>query len=387
MKRFSISAMLLVYLSACAPVTQNPDAVTPGAPANLTSQGISNAIILNWDAVSSEHFRGYHVYRSTNGSDFNLVTNLLLSQNLFTNHISSPQGDGVYYQYYVTALADNESLPSAPSTNIHGVRLTNHAGNLTINNGVYVVEGSLEITNGSLTVDPAAKLYFVPGSTLKLSAEKGINIQGLLRMEGTSSAPVIYTTIEASPVDNKGLGIRFYGNTIDYNPVDDSGSVIRYSILSNMRGSTAFPVLYVSDSAPLIEHNKFYANSSLGIGPLELWSGAPIIRDNFFTNCYLRILGVLGTGFSMTGNEIRHAYQTLYMYNISSDPFAAGSIISNLVDAHSSFVILDTVTATNVSLGGNYWSGVATNHFYANLFLENPVPALAAAPVPLGPGW
>lgn len=122
----------------------NPN-MPPATPANLTLTPSSADLTLTWTDGSDED--AYHVYRSTDGNTFNLLTNLSANTISYTDGSVS---SGTIYYYYVTA--SNTYGESNPSATVSG-QLSGGSG--TFASDLFIseyVEGSsynkaLEIAN------------------------------------------------------------------------------------------------------------------------------------------------------------------------------------------------------------------------------------------------
>lgn len=87
----------------------------------LRGVGVSYAVGLAWDAPisSSDPVAGFHVYRTSNGTSYQLLTTLADIQ---TTYIDSAVLAGGSYQYYVTSvdavgvesLASNSAIVAVP---------------------------------------------------------------------------------------------------------------------------------------------------------------------------------------------------------------------------------------------------------------------------------
>jgi hypothetical protein len=96
-----------------APVSITPkDVFPPAAPTGLTVVAGIGTVELAWDRNTDPDLRGYRVYRSVNGSDFQRVADLV-EVPAYSDHAIET---GKRYRYAVTAIdqVGNESARSAP---------------------------------------------------------------------------------------------------------------------------------------------------------------------------------------------------------------------------------------------------------------------------------
>jgi hypothetical protein len=99
-------------VSALAPVTTKDD-FAPAVPGALTAiMGVST-VELAWTRNTEPDFRGYNVYRSTDGGPFVKVADLVVAPTFSDNKIEA----GKKYRYEVSAVdvKGNESLHSTPA--------------------------------------------------------------------------------------------------------------------------------------------------------------------------------------------------------------------------------------------------------------------------------
>ena len=380
-------AATLVLSAGCGDDPVGP--VTPAAPAALTSQGGANTITLTWDAVGSAS-GGYNIYRSTDGTTFTLIAGSN-SQNSYQDTIASPDGDGVFYTYRVTAVADFESDPSATTRCMHGIRLTNTAGDLTINDTVpRVVEGTVFLSNGNLTVNTIARLYLLEGSTLLLSQSKQLRINGWIQSLGTSSSPAMINCA-GTLTDGQGWTFWITSTASNYNPADGSGCRLQYTILSNLEQSTC---LTFSAIEPLISNCKFYANRITGGAYIVLSAGCGAwFKNNSFDKIALQINGVMGSGLLMEKNIFTGGFYSMLINGTTAPSVTAGQITNNVFPGSKYLFIVSSSGSPDIPLGGNYWPGGTGTPPAPNItqssstISANPYPLLSEAPDDVGPGW
>jgi fibronectin type 3 domain-containing protein len=97
-----------------SPVAITPiDTFAPAVPAALTAILGVNTVELAWTRNSEKDFKGYNVYRSTDGGPFEKIADLIPSPTYSDSKIEP----GKKYRYQVTAvdLKNNESIPSTPA--------------------------------------------------------------------------------------------------------------------------------------------------------------------------------------------------------------------------------------------------------------------------------
>lgn len=111
-KRGSVLCLLVLALLSCD--SGSTDTTPPSPPSGLEATSQDGAIALNWNAVQSDDFESYSVYRSRSSGD--LKSGSALERGISSeNYVDESVSNGTAYYYVVTATdqAGNESEPSS----------------------------------------------------------------------------------------------------------------------------------------------------------------------------------------------------------------------------------------------------------------------------------
>lgn len=370
--------------------------VVPDAPAGLASAGYSNEIRLSWNAVAAAT-KGYHVYRGTNNADFAKLTSSPVAATVYSDAIASPGGDGVIYYYKVSAVGDSESSLSSSTRNMHGIRLTNHTGDWNLTGSVpFVMDSAVTVTNGHIIVQGGASLYVLDGGILELANNYTVQVQGLFRVLGTAQNPATLRCYNVT-ADTEGFYIVFAASSVAYQTNDNSGCLMEYAVLTNMKYSSPSGGIFLNSGSPAIQFCKIHANAAMGTGYLTIYGGDTRIRNNIFINMVPSFQDVMGAGFAMVNNQFVDTYYSIAFINVVGSAVVSGQIVSNVFDGSQNLYVGGVTGSPTIPLGGNYWAGGAgtpplpnidsASSPGASVNLNDPVSALSAAPAGVGPGW
>ncbi len=381
-----------------------PASTTPSVPTALTSTGTLGNIHLSWSASTGGGLTGYNIFRSTDGSAWTQLNGAPVASNGYDDAIASPAGDGVIYQYRVTAVGAQESAPSAAVRNLHGTRLpaVSAAGFTTMAaQSPYVAEGTVEVNGGHLLVDTGTKLYVAEGASVDVEHGDGssrgrLAVKGLLRVLATPGAPATFTAHKVGGVlnANEGFALWFEG-AVDFNPADGSGTLLQNTRITNLASGVFNGGIHVFNCSPKLSNLNVTANAPTGTSYLELLTGAgPIIQNCAFTKVVPSIHADLrGTSFQMDHNRFRGGYYALAFFNVPNPAVSLSQIDANDFDGTKPAYLYNIGGSTDVPVGNNFWSngsgtpplptelyGLTSAHFDFS-------PPLPSVPTGVGPTW
>jgi hypothetical protein len=380
---------VLALLSACGGSSSTP----PAVPTGLAATGALGVIHLSW--TSGGPVVGHNIYRSTDNVTFVKRNGAKVGGTMYDDVIASPAGDGVFYYYRITAVDTGESGYSATVRAIHGTRLAAayHPG-FTIDNTAlspYVLEGRTAIDNGNFVIGFDTKLYLLDNAVLDVGKGYEVTVNGLLRVLAGSGAT--HATITSSPrvgaplANGEGFSLTFF-TPDDFNPVDNSGTLLRNTLLSNLKSSQA---IRIQSCSPGIVNCKLAANDAIGTSYLDIETGAgPTIRNSSFDNMTLGVYGIPSTTLAIDHNIFSDSYYAISFWNMAGPGVSAGQIANNVFNGGNT-AYLWNVTGAAVPLDNNFWSGAAaiptitSGGFSTSTYSFFPV--LYAAPSTAGPDW
>lgn len=386
----------------------------PLAPTQLQATGSLRNIRLRWTA--SEDAAGYHIYRRAGGGDFARLTSEPVSTTSYDDPIDSPAGDGVYYEYKVTAIGDLESAFSSPVRTMHGTRLAASYGfHLSTRraDSPYVVEAStttFEATSG-LTVSEETKLYLLEGAVLDFEVwprpgePRRIDMRGLIRATGSPSAPVRITAHQrGGGVLANGHGVTYSFQGVSYNPEDGSGSLLDHVEITNVATSSAGGInrfgSIVLRSGIKMTNVKISTTDTRGSPRFVVLSGWVILEDSYLHRIALSVAtDVTGTPFSVTRNVFRGSSRAIVFDFVTVPGVRPGQIERNDFSGRGPALLTQVRGVGAIPLGNNYWGGgtgdppvadvvvsLVDPATIATIDFDTPGPALAAQP-PAGPDW
>jgi len=347
---------ILAFLSACGWLTDEP----PAPPAGLSATGALGVIRLSW--TNAGPVVGHNIYRSTDNVAFVKRNGEKVGGTSYDDAIDSPEGDGVFYFYRITAVGTKESDPSDTVRALHGTRLaaSYNAGFASdAEASPYVLEGTTVVDGGDVVLRGGDKLYLLDNAVLDVEQGHDVTVNGLLRVlaaSGASHATITSHRVAAPLAPGEGFSITF--DTPDaFNPTDNSGTWLRNTLLSNLMDNQA---IIVRECSPRIENCKAISNDNTGASYLSLTSGGgPAIRDCSFDNMTLQVSdGDLFTTLTMENNRFTNSYYAVSFRNVIGPGVNPGQIANNMFDGRNP-AYLWNVTGADVPLDNNFWSGAA----------------------------
>ena len=386
----------------CGSTSRTPAA--PSVPAGLSAQGSLGNIHLAWSVSSGGGLTGYNVYRSIDGTSWSRLNPSIVTAAAYDDSIASPAGDGVVYQYEVTAVGDRESGPSQVARSVHGTRLPAYNGSgftTTAAESPYVAEGKVLVDGGDLVVDSGTRLYVVDDAVVDLErwadGQSGtLRVKGLLRVLATPAAHATFTAhrVGGALADNDGFTFWFDGAE-SYDPADGSGTLLQNALITNLAWGNSNGGFKITASSPRLYNLNATSNSSTGGSYIFLFSGAgALIQNCSFDRLVLVVTADLrGTTFKMDHVRFRRGYYSIWFANIDSPGIAAGQIELNDFDGAKAAYLFTVNAASPVPLGNNYWQGgagwppvPAVTTTYSTTPFEFAT-ARTAAPSGTGPSW
>jgi hypothetical protein len=395
-----VAAVLVVALCACGGGGGGgePLEATPSVPANVRAAGALRSVTVSWDATT-ERLAGFHVYRSADGSTFSKRTAQPVAGPSFADALGSPADDGILYAYRVTAVGAVESAPSATARAMHGTRLggTRAAGVTTlVAESPYVVDGTLTLEAGNLTIDTGTAVYVLDGAVIDVaagayddSANGRFVVKGLLRVLASAADHATFTSHKAGGLaTGEGFALVF-DHAPDYVPADGSGTLVQNTEVINLRGR--FDPLQIFATAPAFLDTKLVAR------PESIATYFVVATGARFDHCLIEglypiIAGDLtGTTFAIQHSVLRAASAWNYSLEFfhASVPVADGQIAWNDIDG-SQTLDIDYLEAGSIPLGNNYWRNgqpAVRLQFTGASVGATFTPALSEPPAGVGPSW
>ncbi|MCQ9205401.1 MAG: hypothetical protein NG737_03720, partial [Omnitrophica bacterium] len=272
------------------------------SPQNLVGYPGDGRVILQWDEVTGDNMAGYNIYRSqTQAGPYSKINSGLITANSYTDNTVS---NGTQYYYVVTAV-DIYSLESEYSNEVSTIPQvssgpTEVGGDITTDTtwtlagSPYIVTSNIAVKYPSynsstaiLTIQPGVEIRFNSGTGLTVGRYDTFmtikNYYGAINAQGTSAAPVIFTSNAQtpSPGDWKGIYftnatkddltildhciIEYAGDTNNANVYFDSAvpsnELMNYMVLSNSSGYG----MYVSNSSFTTHYSNIFGNALGGI--------------------------------------------------------------------------------------------------------------------------
>lgn len=402
-----VCTILLTAALACGGGGSSAPAPAPAAPSvptALAAAGSLRNIRLTWTASTGAGLTGYHVYRSADGTTFTKLTPAPVAGTSYDDAIVSPAGDGVLYQYQVTAVGALESAASARVKGVHGTRIpaSSPAGfTTTAANSPYVAEGSAVVNGGDLVVDAGTALYVLDGASLDIERGDGITsgrfyVKGLLRVLAASTAPATFTShrIGGSLANDEGFHLYLDG-AVNFNPVDGSGTLVQNTNIQNLKSVTPGGGVSIRNSAPKLFNCKLTGNAATGTVYLLLTQGCgALVQNCLFTKMAPAVGADLrATTFKLSFNRFRGGYYAFYVGDTAAAGFGTGQVDSNDFDGTKEACLSILGGSTPLPISNNFWSGgtgtppVPAEILYFTTVHYQFAPALAAAPTGAGPNW
>ncbi len=133
----------------------------------------------------------------------------------------------------------------------------------TLANSPYIVTGDISVNGSTLTIQAGVTVKFDQYATLFIDG-------GVLRAVGTSSAPITFTSSEASPTPGYWGGIFFSDSTVGTN------TLLQY-VTVEYGGANYGSNLYIYYASPTIKNCTIRKSSGYGI---YTYGGSPVIQNN-----------------------------------------------------------------------------------------------------------
>lgn len=247
-----------------------------------------------------------------------------------------------------------------------------------ITNQPYVIEGGLTVANG-------ATLIILPGTVLSLGFGAALDIHGSVRIVGTPTQPITFTSDSPSPQVGDWYGIRIQADAsnvtirhahiswADYGIYDLGATNV--TIANNIIENTKYGGIYVSDgAASLIESNTIltsgYQSGSTFIkgNGIEIENASPTIRNNTISGHRDGLLVKYASNPSITDrNRVTGNDRGIDLWGDSSDaannpnPVITGnSVYQNtqynlITDGYADPINPDSFVELEYDFSGNWW--------------------------------
>lgn len=399
-----VAAVLVVVLCGCGGGGggAEPLEANPSVPSNVRAAGALRSVTVTWDA-SGERLAGFNVYRSADGATFSRRTGQPVAGPSFVDALTSPADDGILYTYRVTAVGAVESAPSATARAMHGTRLggARAAGVTTVAaESPYVVDGTLTLEAGNLTIDAGTAVYVLDGAVIDLAAGAASDpangrfvVKGLLRVLASASDHATFTSHKAGGLPAGEGFTLIFDHAPDYRADDGGGTLIRNTDVNNLRGGQGgwYEPLVITGCAPAFLDSKLRVNQP-GQATLFAIRTPVIISHCLVHGLWATVLADLtATPFAIQHSILDAASMWNYSLEFWFDtvPVADGQIAWNDINGQQT-VDVDYLTAGSIPLGNNYWrNGVPS----VRLQFCGPevgvtfAPVLDAPPDGVGPSW
>ncbi len=349
---------VLALLSACGWLSTD----TPATPTGLSATGALGVIHLSW--TDAGPVVGHNIYRSVDNVTFVKRNGDRIGGASYDDPVASPEGDGVFYYYRITAVDAKESDPSGTVRAMHGTRLeAAYAGGFASDDedlSPYVLEGTTVVNGGGFVLRGGDKLYLLDNAVLDVEQGHDVTVHGLLRVlaaSGASHATITSHRVGSPLGPGEGFSITFDAAD-DFNPTDNTGTWIRNTLLSNVTSSQA---IVIRDCSPRIENCKANSSDNTGASYLSIESGGgPVIRNCSFDNMTLQVSGgdPSATTFAIENNVFTNSYYAVSFWNLAGPGVSPGQIANNVFEGRK-MAYLWNVTGASVPLENNFWSGAS----------------------------
>jgi hypothetical protein len=366
-------------------------APAPSVPANLLATGSLGNIHLSWDASTGANLAGYNIYKSTDGAVFSELNGAPITGTSYDDAIASPDGDGVFYYYRVTAAGDAESSPSDTVRSIHGNRLDSSlASGITTTSDLspYIVEGSVS-SEGSVNVAAGTKLYVLDNGSLDILQGNALVVNGLFRILSSTAATATLTSHATGTALDANQGFKITINScVDYGSGGD-GTLFQNAQILNLQSGAS---MEIDNCKPKFYNLYITANSDSTSSRISLQSSSGVVIQNCsITGLVPQISGDhRAAGLQMDHNIIAPGPYNYVLDFIaaSAGPVDAGQIAYNVFDG-SGLLDLSAQTGGTIPLGNNYWKQGEPTIRYQNssTSIVDFTPALDSAPADAGPTW
>lgn len=386
--------VLLAGITACGGGGGSDDA-SSAIPAGLSATGSLGTIRLNWSAPAGAAVTGYNIYRSTDGTTFSKINSVPVAGTVYDDPITSPSGDGVLYAYRVTSVASAESGYSNTVATVHGTRLSgNYPSGFTTLAAAspYVIEDSMTVDGGGLTVATNTKLYVMNNGLIDIVQNQSLTVNGLLRVLASTGSPAIFTshgTGGSALTGNQGFRLNIV-NAVDYSTSGDNGTLLQNARISNLQAGSSS--LYIADCSPRLYNLHISATpNATSFAGLEIHSGAKIEHCGISGLCPMIFGDQKTTGFQMIYNAVTPgAYNYVLDFEQSTVmPVNYGQISFNSFDSPNQLDLSLMTGGWTIPLGNNYWrNGLPTMRWQngSNQNVSFNIP-LTAPPSGVGPTW
>lgn len=193
----------------------------------------------------------------------------------------------------------------------------------TLANSPYIVIENIEVWEAvTLTIEAGVEVRFYP--------QKQLKVDGQLIAQGTSGAPITFTSNQPEPRPADWTGILFSNTSVDAE-LDENGDYLQGSVLQtcivNYGGGEddTSAAVVTRDAAPLIEGCNFQGNAPAAMNIVGTDANPVIVRDNLVMYNGRELMSspaIVATNAVVSGNVVGYhvvgAYETAGILAISS---------------------------------------------------------------------
>gem|GEM_PF-3328602 len=267
--------------------------------------------------------------------------------------------------YTVTASAPNAASAStalfAATATVSGC--TTVGGSMT-QNTTWTLDASPYCVSSSVVVSGGITLTVQPGVEVRFATNTRLQVDGALIAQGTSAAPIKFTSSSPSPAAGSWLQI-LYSNSATPSQLDAQGNYLGGSVLQYATVEYATAALEMHQPV-LVDHVAFHQNNGRAITTTDSLNNLRITNSTFDHNSTVccnsgGAIHAWGDNHIITGNTFSNnsttyeggAIRVRSNATISGNTFTANSVSSSIGGAVRAS---GSATVTNNTFTGN-WSG------------------------------
>jgi hypothetical protein len=233
----------------------------------------------------------------------------------------------------------------------------------------YVLTGSIQIPSGvTLTIEPGVTVHL---------ALQGIEVNGVLKVQGSSTNPVTFINSNANIYSGFAPSIKFMQSSVSWNDLTASGCIIqntRFVTASITMGNCSpkivnnnlnMTTISVSGGSPKIENNEIYGPVS-GYS-LTIESGSAIIANNYIHDTS----GIYAKGNSnVYNNKVDHCWNGI---RAADQATIKGNTVVNSKSGRGIVGDTNGVTITQNYVSNNGYGFIGVGTLESNTIISNNV--------------
>jgi len=312
-----------------------PDTDAPLAPTNFTLQTSVGSISLNWSHPANDDVASYIISR---GVGTGALSEYLSSSSLTMTDANVVGGTQYCYQVVAVDASANESAATetlctttegqttvvptepevqnppttdpaavdAPMVDVSATACTTELESYTINTdttleaGCYLVDSSLNIRDGNLTLKPGVILKFAASRILY------VNQGASLTAEGTAANPIVFTAVDPTPGFWGGIQFTYSNssrNKLKYVQVEYAGSGSGDQANVELIATSSSPSR-VSISNSTLQHSSDYGFIAPTGTLVDEFASMRIAQNEAAMLLTPNLIGALSAPISITGNQL-----------------------------------------------------------------------------------